>query len=374
MVLVSEPGADIVACYTLTRGAERAWGTINYQLTQAHGELFWIGGEAGSGKTHFLNYVVALSNRAAASDTAFGRYLTIIADLGARSGAGELDRQLLDQLATQLGDDNRSTSLWRRVSGAEGLRIAFDYARRQGVKGVTAAIDFGEHGVGAAQAQLKTLAALARDLKQLRLIVLAAGRMAEYEGARSFAVAPAEDEELTVICGRARRLKDNAWPRAAALYRNLKLGEWEPHQIYPLHPAAALGLKHLIANRGVALGAALLREAIILWDAAKRHARLISPAELMQSVAVRGELERRFGDAARTGLALAHQAAKELPLETQTVGVAIIDTLALRHLDETNGLALADLLERLSPDAAATAGEAERVIAQLAARSHGIIG
>jgi hypothetical protein len=63
MALASEPDAATVACYTLTRGAERAWGAINYQLTQARGDLFWIGGEAGSGKTHFLNYAVALSNR-----------------------------------------------------------------------------------------------------------------------------------------------------------------------------------------------------------------------------------------------------------------------------------------------------------------------
>ena len=87
MALVSEPAAAIVLCYTLTRGAERAWSAINSQLTQPRGELFWIGGAAGTGKTHFLNYAVALSNRAAASDTASGRYLTVIAD-AERAGTG----------------------------------------------------------------------------------------------------------------------------------------------------------------------------------------------------------------------------------------------------------------------------------------------
>jgi len=36
-------------------------------LTGAQGALFWIGGAAGAGKTHFLNYVSALSSRAAPS-------------------------------------------------------------------------------------------------------------------------------------------------------------------------------------------------------------------------------------------------------------------------------------------------------------------
>jgi hypothetical protein len=373
MALVSEPAAALVLCYTLTRGAERAWSAINSQLTQPRGELFWIGGAADTGKTHFLNYAVALSNRAAASDTASGRYLTVIAD-AERTGAGELDRQILEQLALQLAGDSRSSSLWRRVDGAEGLTIAFDYARRQGVKGVTAAVDLGERDIGAARAQLETLTTIAREFRQLRLIVLAAGRADACEGARSFVVAPDADEELTVICGRARHVNDNAWPRAAALYRNLQLGSWEPRQIYPLHPAAAEGLMRLIAGGGgIASGAAMLREAIELWDVAKRHDGLLMPAELMRSSAAQRELESNLGDAERTGFALLRRAAAGLPETMQAAAHALIDTFALRYLSETAGVEPANLFGCLPPEARITAGEEERLAAELAARSHGII-
>ena len=374
MALVNEPPAAIVACYTLTRGAERAWCAINHQLTQARGELFWIGGEAGSGKTHFLNYVVALSNHAAASDTVAGRYLTVIADVSAQASGGDLDRQLLDQLALQLAGDSREASLWRRVSGAEGLAIAFDYARRQGVKGITAAVDLGEQEVKDVHAQINTLATVAREFKQLRLIVLAAGRSPDYEGFPSFVVAPADDEVLAVICGRARRLNDNAWPQAALLYRGLELGGHEPRQIYPLHPAAAEGLKRLRTSGAVlSTGAALLRESIVLWDAAKRHDWLLTPADLMRSASVRRELERNLGEAGSAGLALARRAAAELPEVTQTAGNALIDTLAWHHLCSTSGLALSTLLECLPKDAMITAGGGDRMLAELSARSNGII-
>lgn len=373
MALVSEPAAATIACYTLTRGAERAWSAINAQLTQPRGELFWIGGAAGTGKTHFLNYAVALSNRAAASDTASGRYLTVIAD-AARVSARELDRQILEQLALQLVGDSRGSSLWRRVEGVDGLRIAFDYARRQGVKGVTAAIDLGEQEPGAVTAQIKTLATAAGEFKHLRLIVLAAGRAAACEGARSFVVAPDEDEVLTVICGRARFFNDSAWPKATTLYRNLDLGRWEARQIYPLHPAAADGLKRLTAEGGgLASGAALLREAIELWDLAKRHDRLLMPAELMRSMAAQQALEKRLGDAGRTGLALARRVAAGVPETRRTAARALVDTLALHHLSDSAGVELADLLARLPPDAVIAAEEGQRLVAELAARAQGMI-
>jgi hypothetical protein len=315
---------------------------------------------------------VALSNRAAASDTASGRYLTVIADAD-RTGAGEVDRQILEQLALQLAGDNRGSSLWRRVDSAEGLTIAFDYARRQGVKGVTAAIDLGEREDDAAHAQLATLATIAREFRQLRLIVLAAGRADACAGAPSFVVAPDEDEELPVIFGRTRHVNDSAWPRAAALYRNLEPGRWEPRQIYPLHPAAAEGLKRLIAGGGIASGAAILREAIELWDSAKRHDRLLMPAELMRSSAAQPELERHLGDAERTGFALARHVAAGLPETMQTAARVLVDTLGLHYLSKSAGVELSDLLGRLPPEAMVTAGAGERLVAELAARSQGII-
>jgi hypothetical protein len=376
MALASEPDAATVACYTLTRGAERAWTAINDQLTQTRGDLFWIGGEAGSGKTHFLNYAVALSNRAAASDTASGRYLTVIASASARANAGAVEQQLLDQLALQLAGDSRGASLWRRVSGAEGLTIAFDYAKRQGVKGVTAAVDLGERDGREAVAQIRMLRTVARELKQLRLIVIAAGRAAECGNARSFVVAPEDNEKLAVICGRARRLNESAWPQAAALYHSLEAGSWEPRHIYPLHPAAAEGLKALSCNGGgIGAGAALLREAIVLWDAAKRHDRLLTPAELLRSPIARRELERYLGEAGRGSFAIAHRTAANLsPSLNGAAAGAMVDTMALHHVSGAiAGLSASALAGRLPAEAVVTVEEAERLAKELAAQSKGVI-
>jgi len=62
--LETAPRAETVQSFVLTRAAERSWQSINRHLGEPHGALFWIGGPAGCGKTHFLNYVLALAMRA----------------------------------------------------------------------------------------------------------------------------------------------------------------------------------------------------------------------------------------------------------------------------------------------------------------------
>ncbi len=55
--------ADIES-FVMTRGAQSAWAEINQRLHSPASSLLWIKGPAGSGKTHFLSYVLALSARA----------------------------------------------------------------------------------------------------------------------------------------------------------------------------------------------------------------------------------------------------------------------------------------------------------------------
>jgi hypothetical protein len=68
--LESVPGAGTVEFYLLTEAASRAWAVISAGLASGAGAVFWIGGPSGAGKTHFLNYVMALEERAG---TAQGR-------------------------------------------------------------------------------------------------------------------------------------------------------------------------------------------------------------------------------------------------------------------------------------------------------------
>src|ERR1700756_3374640 len=75
--LAGSPDRAAVHDYVMTRGAERAWGALNQELADERGALSWIGGPAGAGKTHFLNYVMTLSDRAGTIGAPRGRRLTL---------------------------------------------------------------------------------------------------------------------------------------------------------------------------------------------------------------------------------------------------------------------------------------------------------
>lgn len=368
--LASEPKAELVSSYVLTRGAEAAWTAVNDQLGQPRGDAFWIGGAAGSGKTHFLNYAVALSNRAGTTDLGTGRHLTITVDT-ARRGSGAIERQLVESIALQLTGDSRASTLWRQVSGHEALVLALDQARRQGVNGVMAALDLAEMNLGDEQVSLKRLGQIARDFKPLRLIVLAAGRADQCEGVHSFGVAPEDDEALAVICGRARRIRDEALP--LALYYSSENDGWEPRQIYPLHPAAAQALKRLYRREdGIAAPATILREAIVQWEGAKRPDRLLTPAELLMAPDVRQMLERRLGEAERAGLEMAYRTAGELSGAARATAEAVIATIALNHLSNPGtGLGIGELAGRLP--ASISPENLDPVVTELQRRSRGIL-
>jgi hypothetical protein len=62
--LQTSPRIATVASYVFTRASERSWQKLNQHLEGPQGGVFWIGGPAGCGKTHFLNYVIALQARA----------------------------------------------------------------------------------------------------------------------------------------------------------------------------------------------------------------------------------------------------------------------------------------------------------------------
>src|ERR1700736_4484876 len=98
MSLEREPSATTVASYVLTRGARRAWEAINNQLTGTQGALFWIRGAAGAGKTHFLNYVSALSSRAGALSSETARYLTLPIEVAHCLSAGQIEHCVLESI------------------------------------------------------------------------------------------------------------------------------------------------------------------------------------------------------------------------------------------------------------------------------------
>ena len=261
MTLASVPDGASVGFYVLTRGAQRAWEAINAQLDGSHGDLFWIAGPAGSGKTHFLNYVYTLADRAGSLSAEPARNLAFALEIGGQVKPGNLDRHLLEMIARELVGDRQGAAppLWRQMRGGEALSVALDQARRQGVKSMTAVIDFGAAESEPAVAHLKTLAELAHNVKQPKLLAIVAGRSPKF--ASSFPVAPEPDEEMQVAIGRARKIADAAVKVIDDLYRGVDTRTYDSRAIFPFHPVTVDTLNGLAsAASSVALRARLVRD------------------------------------------------------------------------------------------------------------------
>jgi hypothetical protein len=379
MALANAPDRLTVACYWMTRGAQRAWQAINHQLEDPHGALFWIGGPAAAGKTHFLNYVIALGLRAGPLSAETARHLTIAAEISAPAGTADLERRLLEQLSLELaGDNGRAATLWRQLRGAEALRVALDHARHQGVKSVSLALDFGTAESESATEWLRSLAELAARIRTPRLTVIAAGRGQPPPGAQSFDVTPAPDEEIAVAIGRTRRLDDSSPRRADESYRGIDLGDLDGRAIFPFHPAAADAL-HVIGGRaaGIAGLARIAREAVLHWCEARDPRRLIYPAEVMSVPSGRATIEARLGETGRTALKLALAAADALAERNREVARDFVGTLVLQSLVGSAPSLDLEQLRAQMPSAAEygrpTGGVLAEIAGELAARSRGVI-
>jgi hypothetical protein len=379
VALEHEPSASTVASYVLTRGARQAWAAINHQMAGAQGALVWIKGAAGAGKTHFLNYVSALSSRAGALSSETARYLTLPIEVANGMRAAEIERWTLESIDKALSGGERAPALWRQMRGAEALALALDSARRQGVAGITIAFDTGVGETAPAHQTLSAFAQVAGTFKHLRLIVVAAGRDGGLATAPAFDVTAAPDEFAAVGVGRARRLDDAAFQSVDRLYRNLE-GHFDPHAIYPLHPAAAEALQSLFGPDGTSISsfARAAREAIEAWQKERNLNRLIMPTDLMLSATVRSAIEARLGAPGRAAFRIATAAAESIATEdaaTETIQT-VVNTLVLLHFKENSrSIPLDEIRARL--DGALLDGAAgDRLpgfLAALAARTDGVI-
>src|SRR5271166_486397 len=208
--LQTSPRVSTVASYVFTRAAERSWEVLNQHLEGPQGGVFWIGGPAGCGKTHFLDYVIALQRRAGALDAQNARRLVCGLELAGRIDSAEVELFLLSVLAEQIGGDQRSGDLFRQMRGPAALNVGLETARRTGITAVTVAIDFGTSQCEAAADFFAVLAQVAASFRQVKFTVIAAGRTKAPEATRPLAVAPRDaNEETTVAVRRARRLVEN---------------------------------------------------------------------------------------------------------------------------------------------------------------------
>ena len=212
------PGVGTVEFYLLTEAANRAWAAISASLASGVGEVFWISGPPGAGKTHFLNYVMALEERAGADQ---GAARDRQAWTRGRAGGYDLEQRMFDLLAREIGAGDAGAMLWRRLHGGEALGVAFEQAHRVGIRGVSVAIDFGATDAAAWDDYFAELARAAARHRRITFNVYVAARTRAPAGAMALEVAPADGgERMFAAIARARRVVDEA--AAAALYSDVR--------------------------------------------------------------------------------------------------------------------------------------------------------
>jgi hypothetical protein len=374
--LESVPGAGTVDFYLLTEAANRAWAAISASLAAGAGAVFWIGGPAGAGKTHFLNYVLALEERAGTSK---GRRAIVRLGLETRARVDDLEQRMFDLLAREISAGEAGSMLWRRLHGGEALGVAFEQAHRVGIRGISVAIDFGVTDAAAWDDYIAELARAAARNRQIAFNVYAAARTRAPAGAMALEVAPADGEErILAAMARARRVVDEA--AVETLYDGADIGGFEPRAIFPFDPRALEALQGLAGEpASVAALAKLVSAALAAYrENADGCVRPLLPVDLMESAAVTKRVEERLGEAGRAALRIAHRAADAM--EEREGARGIVDVLTLERLaGGARALALGELRARLperyqrrgSVPAASAAIAA--MLEALAARTGGVI-
>jgi hypothetical protein len=378
VALGPKPGASTVEFYFLTDAANRAWQTINASLAARRSALFWVSGPPGAGKTHFLNYVLALEER---SGTTTGRSAVLRLEFQTRVGADEIERRLFEALANAIGAESRSAGLWRQMRGAEALDVALGQARRVGFRSVTVALDFSESDSSAPAACLAEFTRAVAPGSQTSFNTYVAARAAAPAGAQPLDVAPSDaDEQVLAALARARRVIDEA--AAAALYRNIDTAGFEPSAIFPFHPITLKTLRAISgASAGVAAMARLVSEILTAHrdGTTNGYSRPVLPGELIEIAGVARRVDEKLGQSGRAALKVAHSVAQAM--EDRELAHQLVNALMLEQLGGAQTISLRELRVRApaarsgrqgaaAPIGAAAVGS---LLAALAERSGGVI-
>jgi hypothetical protein len=373
MELELAPANSTVASFIHTRASEQSWAAVNKRMAEAGGAVFWIGGPAGCGKTHFLNYVLALAAKAGSLDARSSRHVICGFELIGRTLATEMEANVLDVMAEAIGGSRTQASLWHEVRGDTAVMVAMEQARRIGIRTVTLAIDFGLAEVEPAGPYFATLAAVAASCKLVKLNVVAAGRGAAPPGAHPLLVAPQDIEEaVTIALARVRKLNDEAGAPIAEAYQGVPLGKHSPYDVFPFHPAALNTIGTLAPSAGLIAGAArLLREVLAaeLEDFGFGIERLIYPCDVMENLVVLRRADAVLGETGAAAARAARDAALKLDGNERMLARQVVETLISAHLSTPGAtLALEELAGRVPMLAEGNGAWTEAAIAELVRR------
>ncbi len=382
MGLEAKPGAGIVSTYVLTRAAETALRAVN---AESGGRVFWISGPAGSGKTHFLNYMLALESRAGTPGPECGRRATFTLEVAGPVRSAELETYLLEALANQLSaGDQRTALIWREMRGAGALRVALEQAHRMGIGAITGGIDF---GIGASKETadyFATLAEVAANARHVRFTIVVAARDDAPARATALEVAPADSQEkLLVAVNRARTLSPDAREKAADFYQGVTLGGFDPGAIFPFHPRSLDALQALAEPPGTVAAIAVLAREVLITASDPRAGfagRLIYPADLTNSPGVMRRLRNHLKEGGMAALDAVGQALSGLAGNESELAMEIVNTLVLDYVGGSNAaLGLAEIETRTPMLAGGGAGETwttpvvSELLRKVSLRSNGVI-
>jgi len=359
--LQTSPRVSTVASYVFTRAAERSWEVLNQHLEESQGGAFWIGGPAGCGKTHFLDYVIALQRQAGALDAQNARRLVCGLELAGRITGAEIEMFLLSVLAEQIGGDQRSGDLFRQLRGAAALNVALETARRTGINAVTVAIDFGTSQCEASADFFAMLAQVAAAFRQVKFTVIAASRATAPDATRPLLVAPHDpNEETTIAVRRARRLLEDTELDADHAYAGIDTAGLAPDAIFPFHPTALKALR-TIANRPISDGARTDRAAIVGLSRLAREvlasslgggelpARLIYPPDLTMNAEISKLLKILLPESGRVAWKIARDRIAGLDSYEKDLAREIVDSLIVENVCGATGSLPIEELKSLLP-------------------------
>ena len=380
--LQTSPRADTVASYVLTWAAERSWQILNQHLAARNGAVFWIGGPQGCGKTHFLNYVIALLSRAGAIEADNARRLICGFEVAGRVTPSELEFYLLSAIAEQIGAEQRTAALWREMRGLDALTVALENAHRLGVRALTVAIDFGLSESASAAEFMSVLAEIAAKSNQVRFTVIVAGRETIRAPMHTLEVAARDArEEIAVAVRRIRTLSEEAESLIERAYAGIETRGFAPPAIFPFHPLALQAIRS-IAGPGATLCALsrIAREALeTARESAERPERLVYPSDLTQSASIEKLVELKLAESGAAALKIAHAATAQFRGREKQLAREIIDALAFENLSGRAPITIPELESRVSMLADAGAAESwtlpmlRELLRQLEQHTAGII-
>jgi hypothetical protein len=351
-LLRDTPSRADVESFVLTRSSESAWAEINRRVSSTASSLLWITGPAGSGKSHFLHYVFALSARTGPVTPSSGRHLTLA--ITESSGISLLERHLAKGIASQLARSGKNDTLWRDLADADALEITLGQAKRQGVNSITVVIDCGLADEAATAKCERTLLGLVQATREPKLLLIVAARTrAHAPGVRVCEITHDRGEEALIAIARARRMMGQSSADGDVRTASGETAD-SNGAIFPFHPLAAAAMAQLAPERGRIAEITRMAYEVLQRHGDEDEARLIWPGDLSQSPRIRELIAERLGDQGAAAIRIANAAVWGMEEPRRAIAQEIVDLLLLHCASH-----------------GATPLELQEVAQQLSVQSHG---